>query len=87
MGSVILRFVRPANLQAWVASNAPGSLKATGRESWRAYLVSQGAVGSTLFDLENSFTPSAPTLLDAWGQKISASTGATTKEKARALYK
>lgn len=52
----ILSIARPSNIQNWVATNAAGSLKATPRESWRAYLASVGGVGNTLGDLERSAT-------------------------------
>ena len=86
MGSFILRTVRPDALQAWIKANAPGSVRGTPRDSWRAYLVAQGAVGSTLADLELSFT-GGKNLSDAFTTKVSAATGATTKEKARSFYK
>jgi Sec7-like guanine-nucleotide exchange factor len=53
--SFILRVVRPSAIQSWIAANAPASLKATARESWRAYLAANSGTGQTLRDLEMSF--------------------------------
>lgn len=89
--SYILRTVRPSNIQAWVAANAPGSLKATARESWRAYLVANSGVGQTIRDLEMSFlaalSRTGGTLADRWNQDLSASSGNKGPEKARNKYK
>lgn len=87
--SYILKIVRPSNIQAWVAANAPGSLKRTGRESWAAYLQSQGATGKSLSELEYSFVSSqaGKTLADKWAAKNSASSGTVCGEKQRNTYK
>lgn len=89
--SHILRYVRPQALQAWIATNAPGSLKATARESWRAYLAANGGSGASLAELEDK----AFTALGATGanckekarSNINATAGNTTAEKARNKYK
>jgi hypothetical protein len=87
MGSYIFRTVRPDNLQAYIKANFPASIRGTANDSWRAYLISQGATGNTLADLEMSFTGGSKSAHDAWAAKISGATGATTKEKARSMYK
>ena len=89
--SFILKYVRPANIQAWIAANAPASLKPTARESWRAYLAANGGTGQTLAQLEDT----AFTALGASGSNckeksrsnVNASAGNTTAEKARNKYK
>ena len=85
----ILKFVRPSNIQAWVAANAPGSLRATGRESWRAYLAANGGTGSTLAEQELKFASanSGSTGADKWSGQVSATSGSSLKEKLRNLYK
>lgn len=87
--SYILRNVRPSDLQNWIKNNAPGSLKATARESWRAYLAANGGTGGTIVDQENKFlsAQAGSTLSDKWGNYLSAQTGKKGKEKARNLYK
>lgn len=89
--SYILRTVRPANIQSWIAANAAGSLKATARESWKAYLVANGGVGQSIRDLEMSFLAAAlavgATLHDRWTNYLTAETGAKGPEKARSKYK
>lgn len=87
--SYVLRTVRPANLQTWIAANAAGSLKPTARESWRAYLKAQSAIGQTLPELEFSFlsAQSGKTLADKWGAYASAQAGGKGCEKVRNLYK
>lgn len=89
--SYILRVVRPANIQAWIAANAAGSLKATARESWRAYLAANSGVGQSLRDLEMSFLAAAGsaggTLHDRWTTNLTAQSGAKGTEKAQAKYK
>ena len=89
--SYILRNVRPADIQNWVKTNSPASLKATAAESWRAYLIASGAVGGTLRDLEMSFLASlartAGTLHDRWQQELSGTSGGKGSEKARNRYK
>lgn len=89
--SYILRNVRPAALQNWIATNAAGSLKATARESWRAYLAANSGVGQSTRDLEMSFLAAAgssgATLSDRWGAYLTAETGNKGREKARSRYK
>jgi len=89
--SYVLRTVRPAAIQSWVAANAPGSLKATARESWRAYLSANSGTGQTFRDLEMSFlanlTRTAGTLHDRWAQELTAQSGSKGPEKARDRYK
>lgn len=87
--SYILKIVKPSDLQNWIAANASGSLKATARESWRAYLIAQGATGSTLRDLESSYLSAQPggTLHDKWSAFNTAQGGNTGKEKARNKYR
>lgn len=89
--SYILRNVRPAAIQAWISANAPGSLKPTARESWRAYLAANSGTGQTLRDLEMSFlaalSRTAGTLHDRWSQDLSGSSGGKGPEKARSKYK
>jgi Sec7-like guanine-nucleotide exchange factor len=88
--SYILRTVRPANLQNWIAANASGSLKATARESWRAYLLANSGVGQSLRDLEMSFLAAAGssggTLHDRWSANLTAQSGSKGAEKARSKY-
>lgn len=87
----MLRHVRPSNLQKWVAANAPGSLKPTGKESWRAYLAANGGTGATLRDLEMSFlagqSATGGTLADRWTKYLTAESGSKGSEKARNKYK
>ena len=90
--SFIFKIVRPANLQAWIAANAPGSLKATARESWRAYLAANSGSGQSIGDLERSFlnaqaVQSSTNDGDRWGNKESATSGTDRKEKIRNKYK
>ena len=89
--SFILKAVRPANLQNWIAVNSAPQLKGTARESWRAYLAANSGVGQSLRDLEMSFlagqAASGATLLDRWGAYLTAQAGSTVDEKARNLYK
>lgn len=89
--SLILRTVRPIDLQAWVAANAPASLKQTARESWRAFLSANGGTGQSLRDLEMSYLAgqgsSGTTLLDRWANNISAQSGSKIKEKIKNKYK
>lgn len=89
--SFILRTVRPSAIQSWIAANAPASLKATARESWRAYLAANSGTGQSIRDLEMSFlanlSRTGGTLADRWGQELSASSGSKGSEKARGKYK
>lgn len=89
--SFILQRVRPANIQAWIAVNAAGSLKNTATESWRAYLAANSGTGASISSLEKSFLSAAgstqPTLHDAWGTYNSAQSGSQTNEKCRSKYK
>lgn len=89
--SYILRTVRPAALQNWIGVNAAGSLKATARESWRAYLAANGGVGQSVRDLEMSFLAAAGssqgTLADRWTNYLTAETGNKGPEKAKSKYK
>jgi hypothetical protein len=87
--SYVLRVVRPANIQSYVATNAAGSLKDTARESWRAYLVAQGATGQSISQLEFSFLTAQPgnTLQEKWGNYANATAGGSTDEKVRNLIK
>lgn len=89
--SYILRVVRPANLQNWIAVNAAGSLKNTARESWRAYLLANAGVGQSIRDLEMSYLAGAgaagETLFDRWSANLLAQTGSKTHEKARSKFK
>ena len=89
--SYILRTVRPSAIQSWIAANAPASLKATARESWRAYLAANSGSGQTIRDLEMSFlaalSRNAGTLHDRWAQDLSATSGSKGTEKARNKYK
>lgn len=89
--SYILKVVRPANLQNWIATNAPASLKAHPKDSWRAYLSANGGTGQTLRDLEMSFLAAQGytqgTLNDRWSAYNSAQTGSTTADKCRNRYK
>lgn len=73
--ALISRIVRPSAIQAWVKTNAAGSLKSLPMESWRAYLMSVGGTGKTIGELERSATLS-----------ISGS-GSTQKEKIRDTYR
>ena len=87
--SYILRTVKPSNLMNWIKTNAPGSLRATAGDSWRAYLIAQTANAGTLTDMENKFITANPgsTLHDKWGGQVSATPGSRTEEKCRNLYK
>lgn len=91
--SFILKMVRPASLQNWIAANASGSLKPTARESWFAYLSANSGVGKTLTDMETSFLRAAGatggTLHDLWSNyaSVSGAAGTKNKEKIRNLYK
>jgi hypothetical protein len=89
--SFILRYVRPQNIQSWIAANAPGSLRNTAKESWRAYLLASGGTGQSLAQLEDT----AFTALGATGSSsnekcrsnVDGTAGNTTAEKARNKYK
>lgn len=89
--SYILRTVRPSAVQAWIAANAPGSLKATARESWRAYLAANSGTGQSTQQLERSFLvalgKTGGTLADQWNNQLSGATGNKGPEKARNTYK
>lgn len=89
--SYILRTVRPSAIQSWIAANAPASLKATARESWRAYLAANSGTGQTLRDLEMSFLAgqgsAGGTLADRWGTNLTAQSGSKGPEKAKSKYK
>jgi hypothetical protein len=89
--SFILRTVRPANIQAWIAANAAGSLKATARESWRAYLLANSGTGAGLQELERTFlaalAKTGGTQHDRWQAQLSGATGGQGSEKARNTYK
>jgi RecA-family ATPase len=91
VSSYIFNTVRPSAIQNWVAANAPGSLKKTPMESWRAYLVANGGVGKTIADLELSFLKAqgqtAGTMADQWSSYLTASSGKKGPEKARNNYK
>jgi hypothetical protein len=88
--SFILAAVTPSNLQNWIATNAPGSLKKTAGESWRAYLAANGGTGSTLYDMETSYLTAQAvgggTMYDRWAAKLSATSGKAAHEKARNFY-
>lgn len=87
--SFILRSVRPAALQSWIATNAPGSLKATARESWRAYLLANSGTGQSLQELEAGFLSALGktgfTQHDRWGKQLTGS--GKVKEQAKSTYK
>jgi hypothetical protein len=89
--SYILRTVRPQAIQAWVAANAAGSLKATARESWRAYLAANSGNGQSLQEMEANFLTALSkfggTQADRWGQQLTAASGSKGSEKARDRYK
>lgn len=91
--SYILHTVRPANLQNWIKTNAVGSLRATARESWRAYLLAQGATGTGAAALEQSYLKAGgstgKTLHDLWGTNatIAAASGGKNKEKIKNTFK
>ena len=89
--SYILRTVRPSAIQNWIATNAPGSLKATARESWRAYLAANSGSGQSVQQLERSFLAalgkSGGTLHDIWANQNAGSSGSKGSEKARNTYK
>jgi hypothetical protein len=87
--SFIFRTVRPANIQAWIATNAAGSLKATARESWRAYLQANSGTGQSIQQMEATYLASlgknGNSQHDRWGTQL-VGTG-TNKERARGTYK
>lgn len=89
--SYILKNVRPDNLQNWVKTNAVGSLKATPRESWRAYLAANGGTGQSISSLEMTFLAAqgaaGATLADKWTSYLSGSSGSKGCEKVRSNYK
>lgn len=89
--SLILRLVRPANIQAWIAANAPASLKPTARESWRAYLAANGGTGAGLVQLEDtaftSLGASGSNCKEKLRSNVNGTAGNTTAEKARNKYK
>ena len=89
--SFIIKTARQSAIQSWIAANAPGSLRPSGTESWRAYLSANGGTGQSLRDLEFSFLAaqgaSGGTLQDRWANYLNAQSGAKATEKARALYK
>ena len=92
--SYVLRVVRPAQIQSWVAANAPGSLRPKGTESWRAYLTANGGTGRTMADREMAFLRTAGvtvgrTLGELWGNytSVSATMGGKNKEKIRNLFR
>ena len=91
MSSFILRSVRPANIQAWVAANAPGSLKRTARESWAAYLSANSGTGKTLHDLEATFltgqSAAGKDTKEKWRTFLTGQSGSKGSEKARNKYK
>lgn len=96
MSSFILRTAKNDLLQNWVRVNAAGSLKQKPQDSWRAYLIANGGVGSTLNDLERSFLAAAgvnmstyKTLNDAWTAYLAALpvSGGKGGEKVRNKYK
>lgn len=74
---MIFNFVKPSALQSWIATNAAGSLKTSPGDSWRAYLVAQGATGSTIGELERSFlsAQAGGTLFDKFQTYIAANGG------------
>lgn len=87
--SYVLRVVRPANLMNWIKTNAAGSVRGTPRDSWRAYLVAQGATGKTIGDMERSFVAAQPgqKLSEKWANYAAAQLGTKGKEKIKNLYK
>lgn len=89
--SFILTAVSPANLQNWIAANAPASLKPTARQSWGAFLAANGGTGKTMYDLEHSYLTAqaiaAGTTYDRWNAKLAATGGKSGHEKARNFYK
>lgn len=91
MSSYILRTVRPSDLQNWIKTNAVGSLKATARESWMAYLQANSGTGKTLHDLEATFLTgqavSGSNNKEKWRAFLAGQSGAKTSEKARNKYK
>jgi hypothetical protein len=86
--SFIFRAVRPAAIQNWIAVNAPGSLRNTARESWRAYLLANSGTGQSLEELEtgflNALAKTGGTQHDRWGAQLTG-TGKNA-EKARSTY-
>jgi len=89
--SFVFKIVRPANLQAWIAANAPGSLRNTARESWRAYLAANSGSGQSIGDLERSFlnaqAASGGVDGDRWSNKESGTSGGSGREKVRNKYR
>lgn len=87
--SYITANVPSDQLMNFIKTNAAGSIRGTVGDSWRAYLVAQGATGQTLYDLEASYLVAQPgkTLHDKWAAFNSAQGGSTGKEKARTRYK
>jgi hypothetical protein len=89
--SYVFKIVRPVNIQAWIAANAPGSLRNTARESWRAYLQANSGTGQTIGDLERSFL-NAQAIAgskdgDRWSIKESGTSGGSGREKVRNKYR
>lgn len=87
--SYILKVVKPSALQNWIATNAPGSLKRTARESWRAYLQANSGVGNSIAALESTYLKAlgkaGSSLEEAWGKQL-AGTG-KTNVRAQSTYK
>lgn len=77
MEVVIFNFVKPSQVQKWVATNAPASLKATPNESWRAYLAANGGTGNSINEQEAKFlsATSGGSLYDKWQTWLGANGG------------
>jgi hypothetical protein len=88
--SFVLKTVRPDKLQNWIRVNAPGSLKSTAGDSWRAFLAANGGTGKTFHDLEQSYLTAqligAGTLHDRWNAKVAATSGKSCTEKLRTFF-
>lgn len=52
---LIWRSQRPSNISKFVENNSPSSVRGTPGDTWRKYLQDQGATGSTMYDLEQSY--------------------------------
>lgn len=82
---MIFQFTKPSAVQNWIAVNAAGSLKTTPRDSWRAYLVAQLAVGQTINELELSWLSASGSgvLYDRWITWLTANGSATGDARAK----
>lgn len=88
---MIFAFVKPSMVQAWIATNASGSLKATPKESWRAYLAANSGTGSSINEQESNFLSGTGggTLYDKWQNWLSANggTGGGSRDKFNSKFK